>query len=603
VNVLSTWKATWALIRVDPGHYAAFSALYVVGLSSRLLPGLILQRIFDHLTGGAPAGLSFWSLLGLLAAAEMARVVVDLTRVYSEETFRCYGWATLRRNIVANVLRRPGAVSLPTTPGDAISRLRGDVMELADWPSWLPYLLGHATFALIAVGIMFSIQPMITLGVVLPLVAVVVIVQLSRERMLRYYHASRDATGAVVSFLGEALGAVQAVKVADAEADVVARLHALSEARRKAEVRSRLFLELERWAGSNIADLGRGIVLLLAAQAIRRASAGGGPAFTVGDFVLFASYLGYVIDLPATLGGFMADYQTQAVSIRRLLELQPGAAPESLVARGPLYLTSAEPAVPHIAKEERHRLGHLRASGLSYRYPSSGRGIEGIDLDLPRGSLTVVTGRVGSGKTTLLRVLLGLLPRNAGEVWWNEEQVTDLAAFFRPPRSAYAAQVPELLSASLRENILLGLPEEEVDLQGAVHRAVLEEDVGVLEHGLETMVGPRGIRLSGGQAQRAAAARALVREPELLVVDDLSSALDVETEQSLWERALPERGWSEGETAAAVTWLVVSHRRAALRRADHIVVLRDGAVEAEGKLEDLLRTCEEMRLLWEGKVT
>jgi ATP-binding cassette subfamily B protein len=94
-----------------------------------------------------------------------------------------------------------------------------------------------------------------------------------------------------------------------------------------------------------------------------------------------------------------------------------------------------------------------------------------------------------------------------------------------------------------------------------------------------------------------------VREPELLVVDDLSSALDVETEQSLWERALPERGWSEGETAAAVTWLVVSHRRAALRRADHIVVLRDGAVEAEGKLEDLLRTCEEMRLLWEGKVT
>ena len=598
MKMLPTWTATWELIRFRPGHYLSFSILYVVGLSSRLLPGLVLQALFDGLTGAAPAGLGFWSLVALLVAAEMTRVVADYTRVYSEETFRCYAWALLRRNIVANVLRRPGATSLPLSSGDAISRLRGDVMEVADWPSWLPYLLGHAVFAVVALIIMFSIHPTITLAVVLPLIAVVVIVQLSRDRMLRYYHASRDATGAVTGFLGEALDAVQAVKVADAEGDVVARFYELSEARRKAEVKGRLFWELEQWAFGNIADLGRGIVLLLAGSALRAVSPAGGPAFTIGDFTLFVSYLPYVIDLPATLGGFLADYQTQAVSIRRMLELQPGAPPESLVARGPVYMADPGPAVPHVAKEDKHRLECLQASGLTFKYPGSGRGIEGMDLDLRRGSFTVITGRIGSGKTTLLRVLLGLLPGEAGEIRWNGGLVQDPASFFVPPRSAYTAQVPALFSESLKDNILMGLPEESVDVRAAVQAAVLEQDVAELDNGLETIVGPRGIRLSGGQAQRTAAARMYVRDPELLVFDDLSSALDVQTEQVLWQRMFEQR-----EREGSLTCLVVSHRRAALQRADHIIVLKEGRVEAEGRLDELLETCEEMQRLWEGETT
>ena len=121
----------------------------------------------------------------------------------------------------------------------------------------------------------------------------------------------------------------------------------------------------------------------------------------------------------------------------------------------------------------------------------------------------------------------------------------------------------------------------------------MERDLEDLEDGLETVVGPRGVRLSGGQMQRTAAARMFVRAPELLVFDDVSSALDVETEQRLWRRVSELEG---------VTSLVVSHRRAAYRRADHIVLLENGEVTAEGKLVDLLRTSEEMRRLWAGDV-
>ncbi|GGA33183.1 ATP-binding cassette domain-containing protein [Paenibacillus physcomitrellae] len=238
-------------------------------------------------------------------------------------------------------------------------------------------------------------------------------------------------------------------------------------------------------------------------------------------------------------------------------------------------------------------LQKLEARGLSYKYPETGRGIQGINLELERGSFTVITGMIGSGKTTLLRTLLGLLPASSGEIRWNGRRVEKPADFFVPPQSAYTAQIPRLYSDKLRDNILLGLPPEQSSLAGALHAAVLEEDVARLEHGLDTMVGPRGVKLSGGQAQRTAAARMLVRDAELYVFDDLSSALDVETERKLWERLFRERG--------EATCLVVSHRKAALAHADRIIVLKNGTIEASGTAEQLLATSDSFRQLWYGE--
>jgi ATP-binding cassette subfamily B protein len=567
------------MIMYRPWYYLLNCILWATIHMFPLIPGLITKRFFEVLEKSGRVNSEILSLMALIIVVALIRSIIISIGGRIDANHRFSMSALLRRNLLECIINNP-LIENKTSLGESMNCFRDDIGEIEDVISFTLDIIGDGLFALGALIILLTINVKVTLFIFAPLVIVIILSQKAMKYISKYRTTAREATGDVSGAIGEIFNGIQAIKISGSEKYIIDNLNNLNEKRMKYMVRDKIFVNIMDAIYENAVTIGTGFILLLTGRYMLEGS------FSVGDFSLFVYYLPFVADFAGFLGEIFARYQQGGIAFKRMFQLLDGNMEKELLAHNSLHLKGE--LINDEVKQNHTELKSLEVKSLTYMYNET-NGIKNINFTINQGEFVVVTGRIGSGKTTLIKSILGMLPMDSGKIYFNNEEVENNSEKFTPPIVAYTSQNPNLFSDTIKNNILLGLKDDEEDLEQAIYSAVLDRDIKNFKDGIDTVIGSKGVKLSGGQRQRAAVARMFARKADLYVFDDISSALDIETEIKLWDRMFERKN---------ITALVVSNRHVALKNADKILVMKDGKIEGEGRLEELLETCEEMKQIW-----
>ncbi len=547
-----------------------------------LITGLLMMEIFNSLEKGQ-SDTTVWYFIAFFIAVLLGRIIAVYLYSVTAAIARFVSSSLVRLNLLKRIMEKPGAKSLNKTHGDVLNCFKADVEEIEGFiVACFNEFLSVFIFAVISLFILIRINFKITILVFSPLILIMLVVRMTGKRISKYRETNRRATGNISSTIADMFTNIQAIKAFGSEESMKENFIYLNRDREKAAMQDNIFTQLLSSIYENVLSIGTGMILIVIASSVKDES------FKLGEFAVFNYFMNFISSSIQYFGNVMTRYKQMVVSIKNITNISDEVAVESLALDEPLYIKNDLPEINNreIRKE---KLEELSIKNLTYLYKETNRGIKNVSFDVRRNSFTVITGRVGSGKTTLLRALLGLLNPQQGNIYWNNAQIDKLDGFFIPPRIAYSPQTPNFFSDTITENILLGKNKTVEEINNAVYLAVMEYDLENLVEGVNTTIGTNGVKLSGGQKQRLSAARMFISDAEIFVFDDISSALDVETEYQLWTRLFDRED---------TTCIAVSNRRAALKKADQIVLVKDGEVEDIGGLDELLEKSEEMRLIW-----
>lgn len=543
-------------------QYTIAIVLLIIASGLEVIPPYLLGSIIDILTAGTMTTAILTKYLLIFAAIIVGGYVLNFVW-----QFRLFEGAInlekmLRRNLMQHFLRMTPTFYEKNRTGDLMARATNDLNAVSLTAGFGIMTLIDSTIymgcIIFAMGYMISWK--LTFFAMLPVPVMAILIQYLGKIVHERYMKAQDAFGELNDSVLESVAGVRVVRAYVQEKKDEANFAAMSEVVYEKNMHT---AKINALFGP-ITKVGTGISYVVALG--YGAHLVSTEAMSLGQLVTFTVYLGLAVWPIFAIGELINVMQQGNASLDRVQEtlrykadVQNSATPQAV-------------ATPNA----------IGFNELSFQYPMSHvKNLERISLSLKKGQTLGIVGKTGAGKTTFLRQLLREYPIGEGQLSIDGIDITAQTKEQLLDWIGYVPQDHVLFSRTIRENILFGKEDAtEEELKQAIHAAYFEKDLAHLPMGLETLVGEKGVSLSGGQKQRVSIARALIKDPEILILDDSLSAVDAKTEAKIIENIQHER--------QDRTTIITTHRLSGIQHADIIIVLDEGHIVEQGTHEQLL---------------